>query len=114
VSAVKREAYLWLASRVSAGVLGLCVVVHLVTMIIAVRSGLSAADILGRTRGSMTWALFYGVFVLAVAVHAPLGLRAVLSELVRARAALLDWTMALLAVLLLVGGMRAIAAVVIA
>ncbi|HZQ63326.1 MAG TPA: succinate dehydrogenase [Casimicrobiaceae bacterium] len=114
MSAARREAYLWLASRASAAVLALCVVVHLATMIVAVRSGLSAADILGRTRGSTTWAVFYAVFVIAVAVHAPLGLRSVLSELVRRQGALLDWTMALLALVLLAGGLRAVFAVTIA
>lgn len=111
MSVARREVYLWLASRVSAGVLGLCVLVHLVTMIVAVRSGLSAAEILGRTRGSATWMVFYAVFVIAVAVHAPLGLRSVLSELVRARGALLDGTMALLGLVLLIAGLRAVVAV---
>lgn len=61
-------------------VLGFCVVVHLATIIYAVRGGLSAAEILGRTRGNHTWLAFYGVFVLAVAVHAPIGLRAIFTE----------------------------------
>jgi fumarate reductase subunit C len=46
----------------------------------AVRGGLSAAEILGRTRGNATWLVFYSVFVLAVAIHAPIGLRPVLAE----------------------------------
>ena len=37
------ESRLWLIQRASAVVLGLCVVVHLITIIFAVRSGLSAA-----------------------------------------------------------------------
>ena len=110
-SSARREAFLWLASRVTAAVLGLCVIVHLATMVVAVRSGLTAAEILGRTRGSITWAVFYGGFVIAVAVHAPLGLRTVIAELARRQGALLDWTMALLALALLVGGLRAVFAV---
>ena len=55
-------------------VLALCVLVHLATLIYAVRGGLSAAEILGRTHGSSGWASFYALFVLAVAVHAPIGL----------------------------------------
>ncbi len=74
------EARLWIAQRVSAAALALFVAVHLVTMIVAVRGGLSAADILARTRGSVAWALFYAIFVLAVAVHAPIGLRNVAAE----------------------------------
>ncbi|MDQ6619316.1 MAG: succinate dehydrogenase [Pseudomonadota bacterium] len=110
--AVRRETLLWLASRASAAVLALCVVVHLATMIVAVRAGLTAADILGRTRGSISWALFYGVFVLAVAVHAPLGLRTMVTELARRGGRVLDACMGLLALLLLVGGIRAVAAVI--
>ncbi len=71
---------LWIAQRASAAVLALCVMVHLATIVYAVQGGLSAAEILGRTRGSTAWFAFYSLFVLAVAVHAPIGLRAVLGE----------------------------------
>jgi fumarate reductase subunit C len=111
IVSTRGEALLWIASRGSAAVLGLCVVVHLATMIVAVRGGLSAADILARTRGSIGWALFYGVFVVAVAIHAPLGLRTVIAELARGSGRLLDGTMALFALALLIGGMRAVVAV---
>ena len=53
------ETRLWLAQRASAAVLALCVLVHLVTMIVAVNGGLTAADILGRTRGNPAWGAFY-------------------------------------------------------
>jgi fumarate reductase subunit C len=76
----RTQVLLWAAQRISAAVLAVCVIVHLATIIYAVRSGLSAAEILGRTRGSHAWLAFYGLFVAAVAVHAPIGLRAVLSE----------------------------------
>ena len=46
----RAETRLWLAQRASAAVLALCVAVHLVTMIAAVRGGLTAAEMLGRTR----------------------------------------------------------------
>ena len=52
------EARLWIAQRASAVVLALCVAVHLVTIVYAVRSGLSAAEILARTRGSVAWFAF--------------------------------------------------------
>ena len=74
------QSLLWLAQRGSAAVLACCVVVHLATMIVAVRGGLTAAEILGRTRGSAAWAVFYLVFVVGVAIHAPIGLRAILAE----------------------------------
>ena len=73
----RAQALVWLAQRASAAVLALCVVVHLATMIVAVRGGLTAGEILARTRGSVGWAAFYAVFVVAVAVHAPIGLRTV-------------------------------------
>jgi fumarate reductase subunit C len=74
------QARLWIAQRASAAVLAVCVVVHLATIIYAVRNGLSAPEILGRTRGSVAWFAFYSLFVLAVTIHAPIGLRPVLGE----------------------------------
>jgi fumarate reductase subunit C len=74
------ETLLWVAQRASAALLVLCVAVHLATMIYAVHSGLGAAEILARTRGNLPWLAFYGLFLLAVVVHAPIGLRAVLAE----------------------------------
>lgn len=60
--------------------LAVCVTVHLATIVYAVQGGLTAAEILGRTRGSLGWLAFYTVFVIAVTVHAPIGLRTVLIE----------------------------------
>ena len=74
------EARLWVIQRATAAILAVCVVVHLVTIVYATRGGLSAAEIFARTRGSAGWLAFYTVFVLAVAVHAPIGLRAVMAE----------------------------------
>jgi len=71
---------LWLAQRVSAAVLGLCVPVHLATIVYAVRGGLSAEEIFARTRGNHAWLAFYAIFVLAAAVHAPIGLRTIALE----------------------------------
>jgi len=105
------EVRLWLAQRASAALLALCVVVHLATMIVAVRGGLSAADILGRTRGSAGWAAFYGLFVLAVSIHAPLGLRTVAGEWLGWRGLAADATWALVGVALLLLGVLAIVAV---
>ena len=110
-SARRREALLWLAQRASAAVLALCVVVHLATMIVAVRGGLSAAEILARTRGNAGWMAFYAVFVLAVAIHAPIGLRNVLREWTTWRSRTLDLAMAAVAALLLGLGLRAALAV---
>jgi fumarate reductase subunit C len=88
------------------------VVVHLVTIIYAVRNGLTAAEILSRTSGSVAWTIFYAAFVAAVAVHAPIGLRNVLTETLRWHGRSLDIAMLALAVALALYGWRAVYAVV--
>ena len=103
----RAQTLLWIAQRASAAVLGLCVLVHLATVIYAVRGGLTAAEILERTRGSFAWLAFYSVFVLAVTVHVPIGLRAVLGEWLGWRGASRDMVLLLTAALLGWSGMRA-------
>ncbi len=65
-----------------------------------------------RTQGSAGWALFYGLFVVAAAVHAPIGLRNVIREATPWDGRGLDVAMALLFVVLLALGARAVVAVV--
>jgi fumarate reductase subunit C len=77
-----------------------------------VRGGLTAAEILGRTRGSAAWAAFYATFVVAVALHAPIGLRAMLGEWLGWRGRSMEAAMLLFAAALAVLGLRAIAGVV--
>ena len=108
---VKTQTFLWVAQRASAAVLALCVVVHLATMIYAVRGGLTAAEILGRTRGSVAWLAFYSLFVLAIVVHVPIGLRAVLGEWAGWRGASRDRALLGFALFLAFFGMRAVKAV---
>jgi fumarate reductase subunit C len=107
----RAEAILWIAQRASAAVLAVCVAVHLATIVYAVQGGLTAAEILGRTRGSAGWLAFYSVFVLALSVHAPIGLRAVFIEWLRWRGRLRDVLLVLLAGMLAWMGMRAVLAV---
>jgi fumarate reductase subunit C len=102
---------LWLAQRVTAAILAVCVVVHLATIIYAVQGGLSGAEILGRTRGNTGWLVFYGVFVAAAAIHAPIGLRAVLGEWLKWRGASREAFLIAFALFLLWMGMRAALAV---
>ena len=101
----------YLAQRASAGVLAVCVAVHLATILYATRQGLSAAALLERAHASLAWPAFYAVFVAAVAVHAPLGLRVILDEWSRLRGRVVDLLLVLFGVTLFVGGLRAIAAV---
>ena len=106
----QKETLLWVAQRASAVVLAVCVLVHLVTIIYAVQGGLSAAEILGRTRGNAAWFAFYSIFVLGVAVHAPIGLRSVFIEWLGWRGKSRDVALLLFSLLLLVMGMRAVLA----
>jgi fumarate reductase subunit C len=107
----RTETLLWLAQRASAAVLAVCVVVHLVTIVYAVQGGLSAAEILARTRGNAAWFAFYALFVLAVSVHAPIGLRAVLGEWLGWRGRSRSLFLMAFSVLLAWLGMRAVTGV---
>ncbi|MDE2363848.1 MAG: succinate dehydrogenase [Hyphomicrobiales bacterium] len=102
--------------RATALVLAPLVLAHLFVIFYATSKGLSAASILSRTRGSDGWAAFYGLFVLAAAIHGAIGLRNVLAEwgpapLARNPRALeaIVWTLALALGAL---GLRAVYAVV--
>ncbi len=108
---VRTQVLLWTAQRISAAVLAVCVAVHLVTIIYAVRNGLSAAEILARTHGSYAWAGFYAIFVAAVVVHAPIGLRTFLSETFDWRGRSLDIAVMATALTLAMWGFRAVFAV---
>jgi succinate dehydrogenase subunit C len=111
VSARRVEAWLWVAQRATAALLAFFVLVHLATIIYAVRSGLDAAAILGRVHSSIAWPAFYALFVLAAAVHGAIGLRAVAGEWLGWRGRAADMTMAVIALALLAAGWRAVAAV---
>ena len=98
--------------RASAALLAPLVLAHLVLIVVASNQGLSAAEILERTRGSLGWAAFYGVFVIAAAAHGATGLQVVLREwtaLADKRAGQLAWAAF---ALLLVLGLRAVYAVI--
>jgi len=70
--------YLW--QRSTAALMVPLVLLHVAVIFYASRRGLSATDILARTRGSLVWTSFYGAFVIAVAIHAAIGVRNVLVE----------------------------------
>ncbi len=108
---MRAEAWLWIAQRASAAVLALCVTVHLATIVYAVQGGLTGAEILARTRGNAAWLAFYAIFVLAVSVHAPIGLRAVLGEWLRWRGRARDAALLAFSLFLLFMGLRAAMAV---
>jgi fumarate reductase subunit C len=85
--------HLWIAQRVTAMILAVAVVVHLVTILVAVRGGLSAAEIIGRTSGNAAWLSFYAIFALSAGLHGAIGLRTIAAEWLglRGRGADLAW-----------------------
>jgi fumarate reductase subunit C len=102
---------LFIAQRLTAFVLALAVSAHLATILYAVRGGLSAGEILARTHGNVAFMLFYGVFVAAVAIHAPIGLRSIIREWTPWHGRALDFALVLFSLFLLALGFRAVYAV---
>ena len=102
------ETMLFIAQRASAALLALCVVVHLATVTYAIRGGLSAMEILARTKGSVGWLAFYTLFVIAVTVHVPIGLRSAFGEWFGWRGRSRDTALAAFALALGALGMRAV------
>jgi fumarate reductase subunit C len=96
----------------SAMALALCVTVHLVTMIIVVHGGLSAAAIVERLNGNVAWGAFYSFFVIAAAVHAPIGLRRIAEEWLGWRGRSVVAVSAAVGVALALAGLRAVFALV--
>ena len=87
---------LYILQRLSALIMIPLVFCHLGLMIYAVQDGLTATEILSRTKGSIIWAIFsnfnfaltwifwaifYSTFVLAVSTHASIGLRGIIFEI---------------------------------
>ena len=104
----RAEAWIWIAHRATAAYLAAAVVVHLATIVYAVDGGLSAAEILGRTRGNGAWLAFYAMFAASAAVHGSAGLRTVIREHTGWRGGSLDLAALGLAAVLTVLGWRAV------
>lgn len=102
---------LYMAQRLTALLMAPLVIGHLAVMIYAIQGGLSAAEILGRTQGSAAWFMFYGTFVLAVSIHAAIGLRTIAAEWGKLKGVLLDVFMWGVGLGLFVTGARAVWAV---
>jgi len=103
---------LYLAQRISALVMAPFVLAHLAIIIYATRGGLTAAEILSRTQGSFWWGLFYGLFVVAVSIHAAIGLRVIVHEHLKLTGTPLNAFTWVTGIFLLGLGARAVAAVV--
>lgn len=105
------EARLFALQRVTALILLPLTLTHLAGILIAVRGGLTAAEILGRTQAGWHWPVFYGVFVVCAAIHGSIGLRNILVEWARLPRRTANGVMAAVAVGLLGLGLRAVAAI---
>ena len=101
---------LYMAQRITALAMAPLVLGHIAVMVYAIGGGLTAGEILGRTQGSVAWALFYGTFVLAVSVHAAIGLRVIAHEWLGIRRGLAVLT-GVVGLGLLAMGLRAVHAV---
>jgi fumarate reductase subunit C len=105
------EARLFALQRLTAMVMAPFVLVHVGLVIYAVRGGLTAGEILSRTEGNWLWIVFYGLFVLSVSVHVPIGLRNILIEWLKLGRAAASVIGRMFGAALLVLGIRAVAAV---
>ncbi len=106
------DARLYLLQRITAMIMAPLVLLHLGVMILAIQGGLDSAEILSRTQGSLFWGGVYGLFVLAVSIHAAIGVRVVLFEWLRIRDTRLNILSWLLFIVLFSMGARAVYAVV--
>ncbi|KAB2846405.1 MAG: succinate dehydrogenase [Hyphomicrobiaceae bacterium] len=102
----------YIVQRLTAALMIPLVLGHLIIIHYATSRGLTAAEILGRTRGSMLALLFYGLFVILAAAHAAVGARTLLAEWTPLRGQLLDIAMWVVGFALAALGARAVAAVV--
>jgi fumarate reductase subunit C len=102
--------YIW--QRATAAIMAPLLLVHIAVIFYATHQGMSASDVLERTRGSIAWAAFYGLFVVAVSIHASIGVRNVLHEWLPMNERRAGLCAMLFGLLLAVLGMRAVAAVV--
>lgn len=107
---------LYVFQRLTAALMAPLIIGHLAVIIYATRNGISAAEILGRTKGSLGWGLYYGLFVVLASVHGAIGVRTVLREWgprsIARNPRALDGTMWVLGLVLLLLGLRAVKAVV--
>jgi len=108
---VVKAARRWYWQRMTAMAMALFVVIHIAVMVYAMNGGLSAAEVLGRTQGSVIWALFYGAFVVLVSVLASSGGRDTSVEWLRFSSGAAALTGNAIGLLLLVLGLRAVWAV---
>jgi fumarate reductase subunit C len=102
--------YVW--QRATAALMAPLVLIHLAVIFYASHQGMTAANILSRTHGSVVWASYYGLFVAAAAIHASIGVRNILTEWSALAARSAGWCAVALGIALALLGFHAIAALV--
>ena len=102
---------LYMLQRITALIMAPLTLGHIAVMIYAVQGGISAAEILSRTQGSVFWFLFYGCFVVAVSIHGAIGIRVVVHETFGVTGKALSWFTWLVAAGLMALGLYAVMAV---
>ena len=102
--------YLW--QRTTAAIMVPLVLLHIAVIFYVSRRGLTAADILSRTHGSLLWASYYGLFVAAASVHAAIGVRNALTEWSPLDARGAGWCAVIFGIVLALLGFHAVVALV--
>ena len=106
------NARLYFLQRLTAMIMLPLVIIHIGVMIWAINDGLTAEEILSRTQGSIFWALIYGLFVLAVAIHGSIGFRTISREWFKFSKTMANIASILLLAVLIVMGLKAVYSVV--
>ncbi len=75
------ELIVYFVQRLTGVILFVLLLIHLLTIIIAVQGELTVAEIVNRVRGNTVWFSFYGLFIVTAVIHAAIGLSNVISEL---------------------------------
>jgi fumarate reductase subunit C len=102
--------YVW--QRATAALMVPLVLVHIAVILYVSRRGMTAADILSRTHGSIVWASYYALFVAAASIHASIGVRNVLTEWSPLDDRGAGWCAIILGIVLALLGFHAIVALV--
>ena len=72
---------LFYIQRLSGGIVAVCLAVHLVAIFNAIQGGLTVAEMQQRLQGSEFWFSLYSIFIVGAVIHASIGLRNILTEM---------------------------------
>jgi fumarate reductase subunit C len=104
------QLYVW--QRATAALMAPLVIGHIAVIFYATHQGMTAAEILARTHGSLVWASYYSLFVAAASIHASIGVRNVLTEWSPLAERGAGWCAIILGIVLALLGLHAVVALV--